>query len=822
MFINVRDKKQRKSEGDDFAKGVTPGYLESYFSGNDVTQKTDLLISARRNEIELYEKIKNEINRYAGTNIDNPLNKFGARLQGDPLGFEGKLSTEIEEDSTVDKSIDSFWETVNENQNFLPDDSIAKGASENNVKQMISEQINATKREARIMQQTEGPLNTAARWGGYFSAYMTDPINAGAALISGGLSTGASFGRAILTESLAEMTVETAAQPQIQNYREKHNLPHGWKQGVANVLTAPVAAAGFEGSQRFLGKMLGKSGEAISGTLDELGTLRETWDKIVPDSAKTSKEKNADYALETYQDVLNSNPYDKNINAGINKGETKHVENLKESIDSLKRGEPADIEQKTTPEVKKAKKIPDKNMGGFAHRTNVEMQNVKLEPETFQFKSQADEQGVTGTLTSEDEWKNITDRLILYERKNGDMVVADGHQRVNLAKRLMEEGKEKDIRTDAFVFREKDGFTPKEVKKIAAAKNFRDGFANPVDAARILKTDEEFLERLPKRSALRRDAKRLTKLDSESLDKVVKDDIPSNYAGMVGRVANDLDPEQEKTLLDVLNEQKPATMNEARSMVDQAKMAFKTEKQETLFGEEEQVSSLIKERSKVLDKAIRKLRDDRATFNKLVENKSRIEEKGENVVDEDVSEQVVNNVEEAVTLIKTQANKVGAISDDLTKAARNYEETGNLRESVDSFVESVKEAINRGDVTGESVKRSRSEAAADAKAEQDLFRKESNKQKEAITKKADDLEEANEGLEERLVSEVERFENVAETEKLQESIKKVMKSEDAEEIGEMSVTMVDNEDETITKTINEIMDDLDKDDKFLNEVEGCL
>ena len=70
-------------------------------------------------------------------------------------------------------------------------------------------------------------------------------------------------------------------------------------------------------------------------------------------------------------------------------------------------------------------------------------------------------------------WDQIrAGNAIIYEYADGRKIIADGHQRLGLAKRLVSEGKPVDF--EAFVFRESDGFTPQQVRAIAAIKNIAD------------------------------------------------------------------------------------------------------------------------------------------------------------------------------------------------------------------------------------------------------------------------------------------------------------------------------------------------------------
>ena len=67
---------------------------------------------------------------------------------------------------------------------------------------------------------------------------------------------------------------------------------------------------------------------------------------------------------------------------------------------------------------------------------------------------------------------------------DGALFVADGHQRVGLANRLLDNGSEVEINIAGSLYRESDGFAAEDVMKIAALKNIKEGSGDIMDAAR--------------------------------------------------------------------------------------------------------------------------------------------------------------------------------------------------------------------------------------------------------------------------------------------------------------------------------------------------
>jgi hypothetical protein len=97
--------------------------------------------------------------------------------------------------------------------------------------------------------------------------------------------------------------------------------------------------------------------------------------------------------------------------------------------------------------------------GRPAELRRLDPSRIKADPEVFQFKSGGDEKGVTDRLKSVAKWNPVAaGKAMVFERADGSHVIADGHQRLGLAQRLMSGG-EKGIKLDAYVLRERDGWT---------------------------------------------------------------------------------------------------------------------------------------------------------------------------------------------------------------------------------------------------------------------------------------------------------------------------------------------------------------------------
>jgi hypothetical protein len=177
---------------------------------------------------------------------------------------------------------------------------------------------------------------------------------------------------------------------------------------------------------------------------------------------------------------------------------------------------------------------------------------------------------------------------------------------------------------------------------------------------------------------------------------VINEVIPSNYGAVVGRILGDR-PELQQAAISVLARAEPANVFQAEAIVRQVREAdVDVATQQSLFGEEMVVESLYTERARVLDRAVKTLREDRAAFANLVRNAENIESAG-NVLDRSVNQRRADLDGQAIALVQTLANRKGPLSDALSDAARLARDTGSYGASTRQFVESIRRAITDGD-----------------------------------------------------------------------------------------------------------------------------
>lgn len=167
--------------------------------------------------------------------------------------------------------------------------------------------------------------------------------------------------------------------------------------------------------------------------------------------------------------------------------------------------------------------------------------SIKVDANTYQFRSHGDGNGVTedGRFKA-DRWDPILhgDPILVHQRLDGSYYVADGHHRLELAKRLNAQGKGPGA-ISTQVLREADGYTPRDVRVIAAFKNMSHGHADTVDAARVFKeavNGNVHMELLPQLQMDKGNLKlsySLSKLSDKALDQVATGQVPVEMAARV-------------------------------------------------------------------------------------------------------------------------------------------------------------------------------------------------------------------------------------------------------------------------------------------------
>ena len=328
-----------------------------------------------------------------------------------------------------------------------------------------------------------------------------------------------------------------------------------------------------------------------------------------------------------------------------------------------------------------------------------DIQSVGTDAKTMQYKAGGDEHGVTDRLRGVTEWRpERAGMSIVYEYADGRRVVADGHQRLGLAKRLAAEGKP--IQLPAIILRETDGVTPGDARVAAALKNIAEGSGTAIDAAKVLRqTGQSPADlSLPPNSAIVRDASGLQRLSDDAFGMVVNGAATEAHGAIVGRVVDN--KAAQPGILSLLTNLKPANAFEAESIARQAAAETATETQDSLFGPEEITGNLYLERARVLDRALRRLKDDIKTFRTMTERADAIASVGNQLVTAE-NQQRLDQDAKVRDYLTSQANMKGPISEALSAAARDYKSSGKIGPAVNAFVAAVRSELEGNGGSGQ-------------------------------------------------------------------------------------------------------------------------
>ena len=518
-------------------------------------------------------------------------------------------------------------------------------------------------------------------------------------------------------------SIEVMRQPQVAQWYGELGLEYTAEQFYTNVAVAGAAGAGFAVGFRGAVAGAGVAGRELGPAIDRLrvgrdvATFTRALDEAQPnmlEALSIQQLRSGIQAMESAGVRIGSEARAAielasaiDENASLNPGlpAAQHAELLDIAILDVANGRipedliyrapealPAEVLARAQPEME--------NLGGVLYA--FDPRDILVDARTFQFKGGGDEFGVTDRLQFITEWDpQLAGVVTVYEYADGRLFVADGHQRVGLARRLMTQNPDLNIQLYGYRLREIDGVTPEQAMISAAITNIAQGTGSIIDAAKIARMDPERFRSmvgrtLPPTSQLVRQARDMMALSQDAFGSVINEVIPSNYGAVVGRILGDR-PELQQAAISVLARAEPANVFQAEAIVRQVREAdVDVATQQSLFGEEMVVESLYTERARVLDRAVKTLREDRAAFANLVRNAENIESAG-NVLDRSVNQRRADLDGQAIALVQTLANRKGPLSDALSDAARLARDTGSYGASTRQFVESIRRAIADGD-----------------------------------------------------------------------------------------------------------------------------
>lgn len=186
----------------------------------------------------------------------------------------------------------------------------------------------------------------------------------------------------------------------------------------------------------------------------------------------------------------------------------------------------------------------------------IPIKNIGVAPKEFQFKRDADEQGVVTPLEGKYD-ERLAGNILLYQKKDGKLWVVNGHHRLAKAKEVGETG------INAQIIREADGVTPQQAFLEGAILNIRGGRGTVYDHAQFFRDNPDAsMAELGKESAL---ARRSYKLASESGEDLytafINENITPEQAFAIVEVAGK-DPELQAAGLNAVQQDQEISKNE--------------------------------------------------------------------------------------------------------------------------------------------------------------------------------------------------------------------------------------------------------------------
>lgn len=617
--------------------------------------------SKAHTEMQIWGPIIEELNKQTGEKFENPAAALIGGIGDAPFLYKelkGKIYSYIENNK----------ETLSEDLQNLNDEEI-------NLRSRQIYQDNLANLE-ELQEYNPGFLYGGSRLMGQIGSFVANPMSSIYALVP------TFAAKKILTQVVGNALVGGGIslfdEPEIKDWMNELGEEYGIKEMTTN-LAVNMALGGFI-------PILGRS---VSLSLTQTKKLYNILDKK---KVLTPAQKSEIEEIIENLDTVDNNPLKKPADQSEVFAKAENETRLIKTENALNENRTPDISELPSSPIKDSF---IKDSAEIKETIPLSPNQINVEAKKFQFK-ESDELGVTDRLQGVKKWDNYQAGLVsVYKYSDETFSIADGHQRLALAKRIMKEDPGQDIKLNAYVFDEADGWTIPQVRALAAVKNIAEGTGTVLDAVKVLRIDPSRLDNLPPRSQLVMQAREIIKLSEDAYGSFVNGVIPANYAAVIGRLIDD--KALHADAVTILAKADPPNVFQAESIVRQIKNAGREEiEQISLFGDEIVSKSLYAERAKILDRTFKELKTDKKSFENLLKNAETLEQEG-NVLVQDLNQKRANIDGQAIAILQAVANRKGPLSDKLNEAAKLASETGNYSTAVRGFVQDVRGSMESGD-----------------------------------------------------------------------------------------------------------------------------
>jgi hypothetical protein len=161
---------------------------------------------------------------------------------------------------------------------------------------------------------------------------------------------------------------------------------------------------------------------------------------------------------------------------------------------------------------------------------------LNVDANRFQFKSGGDEFGVTERLHGVSRFDTqLCGIVVVWQDKEGHLFIADGHQRMGLARRARANGQTDGIFLPARIYKESEGYSVEDIKVIAAFKNIAEGTGSATDVARVIRQHGDLPSTIPPKSILVKQARGLAKLSDDVFGAVCMGTLAPEYGAAMAQ-----------------------------------------------------------------------------------------------------------------------------------------------------------------------------------------------------------------------------------------------------------------------------------------------
>jgi hypothetical protein len=328
----------------------------------------------------------------------------------------------------------------------------------------------------------------------------------------------------------------------------------------------------------------------------------------------------------------------------------------------------------------------------------VTVADIGADANLFQFKSGGNASGVNGSLNSVSRWEPcFAGVLVVWQpsaSRKGEpkYIVVDGHQRLDLAKRL----RISEVR--CHMLREADGWPVSRARAYGAAKNIAEGgeTTDALAVAKLIRADsevDEWFGAVPSGRKCLKHGSVIARVSSAVFEAFLYNDISADYAAAI---ASGLDTEEHQlAAIRYLVNHPPSVQTRPDFLVGQIRAAsFRAVSQETLFGQLSAASANMEYRAMVLEATVKHLRAVKRAFRTVVAFDGTLTEVGNKLAsrtnrrEREENEALADEIVQLVTFPSVFASL-------LREAAERLETGEEMEQVVRAFVAEVRKVPRR-------------------------------------------------------------------------------------------------------------------------------